>query len=78
MILNQVVKPDDLKPIIKAYYKLEMPIFIKLIQAGFNHSYHLTAGAHQFILRLYLNNKYYIRSSDDLRVELELLIYLKT
>ena len=78
MILNQVVKPDDLKPIIEAYYKLEMPIFIKLIHAGFNYSYHLTTGAHQFVLRIYLNNKYYIRSSDDLRVELELLIYLKT
>ena len=57
MILNQILEPDNLKPIIEAYYKLGMPIFIKLIHAGFNHSYHLTTGAHQFVLRIYLNNK---------------------
>ena len=77
-VLNQVIKPEDLKPIIEAYYKLEIPRSIKLIHAGFNHSYHLTTGDRQFVLRVYLNNKYYIRSSGDFRFELELLIYLKT
>lgn len=74
--LYQIIKPNDLKPIVKAYYELKSPISVKLIRAGFNHNYRLNTGDRLLILRVYLNNKYYIRSPDDFRFELELLDYL--
>lgn len=64
MTLNQIIKPNDLKPILKAYYNLSPPISIKLIRAGFNHNY-LIESDRQFVLRIYLNHKYYITSSAD-------------
>lgn len=75
--LNQVIKSNDLIPIVKTYYDLRPPICVELINAGFNHSYRVKTGDRLFVLRIYLNNKYYIRSSDDFRFELELLEYLK-
>ncbi|MET1415168.1 phosphotransferase [Roseibium sp. HPY-6] len=47
-----------------------------MIRKGFNHSFLVETDQGQFVLRIYLNGKYYIRDSQDFLFELELLTFL--
>lgn len=50
----------------------------KLLRRGFNDSYLIGIGAEWYIFRVYLNQKYYIESSDAFKFELELLDHLSS
>ena len=71
---NRAVENAVLCSIAKTYYDLKSPISVELIDEGFKQTYLMrTTDKAQFILRIYLNNKYYIQDSDDFRFELQLL-----
>ena len=75
---NRAVENAVLCSIAKTYYDLKPPISVELIDEGFNQTYLMrTTDKAQFILRIYLNNKYYIQDSDDFRFELQLLEHLE-
>lgn len=57
-------------------YNLTSPIRFKLLRSSFNDHYILQTPNKQFVLRVYLNGKHYINSSDDMNFELDLLQYL--
>lgn len=57
-------------------YNLEEPLRCKLIRRSFNHHYLIETPSDNFVLRVYLNNKNYIRSKEDIYFELDFLEYL--
>ncbi|MCM3720043.1 hypothetical protein [Fictibacillus phosphorivorans] len=57
-------------------YHLIAPLSCKLLRSSFNDHYIIQTTTKKFILRVYLNGKYYLRSSDDIQFELDLLRYL--
>ena len=71
---NGILDPHALEQLLSVAYDLGGPIRCKLIGDGFNHTY-LVEGAERWVLRSYLNGKYYVRSADDFRFELDLLTF---
>lgn len=57
-------------------YDLAEPASCELLRRGFNDHYLVSAGGERFVFRLYLNGKYYVQHTDELRFELELLSFL--
>lgn len=71
-------EPDVLIPVVSEVYDLSGQVQVEMIRAGFNHNYRVQAGEDVFVLRVYLNDKYYISNPNDFRFELELLAFLKS
>jgi Ser/Thr protein kinase RdoA (MazF antagonist) len=75
--VNAILEPPELLPWLGREYELAGPIQCELIRRGFNDHYAVTAGDARYVLRIYLNRKYYIRSEADFLFELELLEFLR-
>jgi len=73
---NTVIGKEKITDVVSKYYNVGAISKCDLIRAGFNHNYLVEAEKGKFVLRVYLNNKYYIRSEKDFYFELELLKYL--
>ena len=72
-----ILEAESLISGVSANYELPPITGCELIRRGFNDHYLVKAKDQQYVLRLYLNNKYYISGADDFRFELELLSFLK-
>ncbi|CAB9515302.1 Aminoglycoside phosphotransferase [Seminavis robusta] len=76
---NQVLPTDTIAETVANQYNVGTPIQCQLIRAGFNHNYVVEMeNQTKYVLRVYLNDKYYIQSPDDFRFELEMTDYLAT
>ena len=74
---NGILDSHALERLLSAAYDLGGPVRCNLIGEGFNHTYLVEGeGAERWVLRVYLNGKYYVRSADDFRFELDLLTFL--
>ena len=78
---NTVFETEIITELISTHYTIGQPTHCELIPEGFNHNYLIEttnniAGNHKYVLRMYLNGKYYIRDADDFRFELDLLNFL--
>lgn len=74
--LNTLLNGDHISRIVATYYDVGSPTKAELIRKGFNHNYYVETDRGQFVLRVYLNGKYYIRGRGDFQFELELLNFL--
>jgi Ser/Thr protein kinase RdoA (MazF antagonist) len=70
------VREQSLATAVAANYALEEALQCKLIRHGFNDNYLIESNRQKYVLRVYLNGKYYIRDANDFRFELELLNHL--
>ncbi len=75
--MNTQVGPEALVPFLAQRYGLSSSTRCSFIRRGGNDHYLVKDGARRYVLRLYLNGKYYIGSEDELRFELDLLDFLK-
>ena len=75
-VTNTVLDAKKLIPVLRSNYGLDKSIDCQLIRNGFNHNYLIEAGNQRYVLKIYLNNKYYIQSADDFRFELDLVTFL--
>jgi len=73
---NTLLNDDQISQIVADYYDVGAPIKTVLIKKGFNHNFYAETDRGQFVLRVYLNGKYYVRSRGDFQFELELLNFL--
>ncbi|MEO2004978.1 MAG: phosphotransferase [Candidatus Poribacteria bacterium] len=74
-IKQPIIDAGDLVAHLAECYDLPEEPHVELIRRGFNDHYLVRAGK-DFVLRVYLNGKYYIRGHDDFLYELEWLEYL--
>jgi Ser/Thr protein kinase RdoA (MazF antagonist) len=75
--VRSLLHPDDLASLVADEYEVAAPVTVALLRLGFNDTYVVTdGGGGRWALRVYLNDKYWIRSDSDLRCELELLEHL--
>ena len=73
---NIQVEPGALVPFLTRRYGLPPSTQCSFIRRGGNDHYLVESNGWKHILRLYLNGKYYITSTDDLRFELDLIDFL--
>jgi Ser/Thr protein kinase RdoA (MazF antagonist) len=73
--MNEHLATTAVHPLLLEHYELD-EVACEAIEAGFNHSYVVTADGQKYVLRVYLNGKYYIRDEGDFRFELDLLDFL--
>ncbi|WP_243129191.1 phosphotransferase [Hathewaya massiliensis] len=76
MLTNIIMDTDKLKKIITNFYGIYEPFDCKFIRRSFNDHYLIQTKNHKYILRVYLNNKYYIYDKNDFKFELDLLSFL--
>jgi Ser/Thr protein kinase RdoA (MazF antagonist) len=74
--MNILLEPETMLPALTTGYDLRPPVACELIRRGFNDHYRVRAGESRYVLRVYLNGKYYIESTSDFRFELDLLRFL--
>ena len=74
--VNTLLTPTTVLELVSEKYDLPQPQRCNFIRRGFNDHYEITAGETRYIFRVYLNGKYYVRSADAFRFELDLLDYL--
>ena len=75
--MNTQVEPEALIPFLTERYGLSAAVRCSFIRRGGNDHYLVEDGDRRYVLRLYLNGKYYIGTTDELRFELDLLDFLK-
>ncbi|WP_318617498.1 phosphotransferase enzyme family protein [Sporosarcina sp. YIM B06819] len=75
-VIKPIIEESTLVTILSDIYCLTEPISCKFLRRSFNDHYSIKSGTKQFILRVYINNKNYIRSINDFRFELDFLEYL--
>ena len=75
--MNTLVEPKALVPFLAGTYGLSPAARCSFIRRGGNDHYLVEDGDRRYVLRLYLNGKYYIGTADELRLELDLLDFLK-
>lgn len=73
---NTLIKESTLVSFLSHFYNLDEPISCQFIRRSFNDHYLVKSGAKHYILRVYLNNKSYIRCINDIHFELDFLDYL--
>lgn len=76
--MNELLKPGQALEIVRANYPLKRVQDCTLVRRGFNDHYLVCSGNAQYILRIYLNHKYYIQSPDAFQFELDLLEHLRS
>lgn len=74
--INSIINKDKLKDIIANSYDISEPFDCRFIRRSFNDHYLIQTKNGKYILRVYLNNKYYINHINDFNFELELLSFL--
>ena len=75
--MNTRIEPKALAPFLAHRYGLSPSTRCSFIRRGGNDHYLVEDGDRRYVLRLYLNGKYYAGSADELRFELDLLDFLK-
>lgn len=75
--MNTLVRPEALVPFLARRYGLSPAVRCSFIRRGGNDHYLVEDGDRGYVLRLYLNGKYYAGTADELRFELNLLDFLK-
>jgi Ser/Thr protein kinase RdoA (MazF antagonist) len=75
-VSSKTIDKTYLVSFLRDTYHLNSPFYLEFLRTSFNDHYILWTPNQQFVLRLYLNGKHYIHSSDDIRFELNLLQYL--
>ncbi len=75
--MDALVEPNALVPFLARRYGLSPAARCSFIRRGGNDHYLVDEGDRRYVLRLYLNGKYYIGTADDLRFELDLLAFLE-
>ncbi|MEM7029783.1 MAG: phosphotransferase [Chloroflexota bacterium] len=73
---NQVFDTDIVANAVSTHYDIGNLTRCDLLRVGFNYNYLIETSDQKYVLRIYLNGKYYIRDADDFRFELELLNFL--
>ena len=73
---NALLEPPTVLKLVSEKYDLPQPQRCHFIRRGFNDHYEITAGETKYIFRVYLNGKYYVKSADAFRFELDLLDHL--
>lgn len=73
---NVIIAETTLEGILQKNYDLSGPIHCKFIRRSFNDHYIIETASMQFILRVYINNKNYIKCMNEIHFELDLLEYL--
>jgi Ser/Thr protein kinase RdoA (MazF antagonist) len=76
-VANAQVEPSALVELLASDYDLAAPLACEFLRRGFNDHYAVTAGDERYVLRVYLNGKYYISSERDFQFELDLLAFLR-
>lgn len=74
--INIIIDNDRLKDIIANSYGISEPFDCKFIRRSFNDHYLIQTKNDRYVLRVYLNNKYYIKGINDFNFELDLLSFL--
>ncbi|MFT2112715.1 homoserine kinase [Marinomonas sp. 2405UD68-3] len=74
--MNVFLKPDEIVEIVRANYSLDKIKHCMFIIRGMNDSYFIATSKEKYVFRVYLNNKYFIKSDSAYRFELDLLAYL--
>mgnify|MGYP001425902673 CR=1 FL=1 len=74
--LNEIINIDKIKEIIVNSYSISEPFDCTFIRRSFNDHYLIQTNDDRYILRVYLNNKYYINSISDFSFELDLLDFI--
>ncbi len=75
-MLNAKIEPQALVPFLSDRYGMSPFAHCSFIRRGGNDHYLVEDGGRKYVLRLYLNGKYFIRSADDFRFELDLIQFL--
>lgn len=73
---NSILQGKILEATLAQLYELEKPITCSFLRRSFNDHYLVSTGKEQFILRVYLNDKNYIHSVEEIHFELDFLTYL--
>lgn len=73
---NAIIDNDKIKQLIINLYGISEPLDCTFIRRSFNDHYLIQTNNKKYILRVYLNNKYYINDINDFKFELELLTFL--
>ena len=76
--MNVIIDNDRIKDIVANSYGILEPFDCTFIRRSFNDHYLIQTNNERYILRIYLNNKYYINDMNDFNFELELLTYLSS
>jgi Ser/Thr protein kinase RdoA (MazF antagonist) len=76
-VANAQIEPSALVELLASEYDLAAPLACEFLRRGFNDHYAVTAGDERYVLRVYLNGKYYISSEWDFQFELDLLAFLR-
>ncbi|MGL5381789.1 phosphotransferase [Clostridium sp.] len=74
--LNVSIETNEIKYIVQKLYGIFEPFNCTFIRRSFNDHYLIQTQNKKYILRVYLNNKYYINDINDFNCELELLYFL--
>jgi len=75
--MNTLLTSSEVLELVNAEYSLLGQAHnCKLLRRGFNDNYLVGVGTQWYVLRVYLNHKYYIESPDDFNFELDLLDHL--
>ena len=74
--MNELHNAEKALEIINKHYDLGKIDYCMFIRRGANDTYLVEAEQKKYIFRIYLNGKYYIKSNDDYRFELELINHL--
>ncbi len=73
---NAKIEPQALVPFLSDRYGMSPDVTCSFIRRGGNDHYVVEDRGRKYVLRLYLNGKYFIRSADDFRFELDLVHFL--
>ena len=74
--MNSKVESHALMPFLSDRYGMSAAVSCSFIRRGGNDHYMVEDRGRRYVLRLYLNGKYFIRSADDFRFELDLIRFL--
>jgi len=74
--INVIIDNDRIKETVINSYGIPEPFECTFIRRSFNDHYLIQTNNERYILRAYINNKYYIKDINDFNFELELLAFL--
>lgn len=74
--MNTLLSNTEVLALLNAEYALDTSTRCHFIRRGCNDSWLIGSGNDWYIFRMYLNHKYYIKTADDFRFELDLLNHL--
>ncbi len=76
IVCNRLLTEEEIQQFLMRNYSLDQPLICTFLRRSFNDHYLVQSGRQRFVVRIYMNDKYYIKSPADFNFELELLQYL--